>query len=101
MSADGLAIQAAKASYGTVIRTIDYGKRTLTTRDPLPADPLVTVGNGEDSIHDWNYMLSGLGLLRHDQGVGTLAYLLGLVIIIASVFCCGYLAFQDEETGPD
>ncbi len=63
--------------------------------------PLVSVGGGEDSIHDWNYILSGLGLLRHDQAVGTLAYLLGLVIIIASVFCCGYLSFQNEQTAPD
>lgn len=58
--------------------------------------PLVSVGGGGDAIHDWNYMLSGLGLLRHDQGVGMLAYLLGCAIIIASVFCCGYLSFHDE-----
>ena len=63
--------------------------------------PLVSVGGGEDSIHDWNYMLSCLGLLPHDQAVGTLAYLLGLVVIIASVLYCGYLSFQKEQTGPD
>jgi hypothetical protein len=63
--------------------------------------PLVSVGGGEDSIHDWNYMLSGLGLLPHDQAVGTMAYLLGLVVIIASVLYCGYLSFQKEQTGPD
>ena len=63
--------------------------------------PLVTVGGGGDSIHDWNYMLSGLGLLRHDQGVGTMAYLLGCAIIIASVLCCAYLSLQDDEVGSD
>jgi hypothetical protein len=63
--------------------------------------PLVTVGGGGDSIHDWNYMLSGLGLLRHDQAVGTMAYLLGLAVIIGSVLFCGYLSFQDEPAGPD
>jgi hypothetical protein len=63
--------------------------------------PLVTVGGGGDSIHDWNYMLSGLGLLRHDQVVGTMTYLLGLVVIIASVLYCGYLSFHDETSGHD
>jgi hypothetical protein len=63
--------------------------------------PLVSVGGGEDSIHDWNYMLSGLGLLRHDHAVGTLAYLLGFAIILASVLCSGYLSFQDEQKAPN
>jgi hypothetical protein len=63
--------------------------------------PLVTVGGGGDSIHDWNYMLSGLGLLRHDQAVGTMAYLFGLVVIIASVLYCGDLSVRDEQTRPD
>jgi hypothetical protein len=63
--------------------------------------PLVSVGGGGDSIHDWNYMLSGLGLLRHDQAVGTMVYLLGCAIIISSIFCCGYLAFHDEQEAPD
>jgi len=62
--------------------------------------PLVSMGGG-DSIHDWNYMLSGLGLLHYDQAVGTLAYLLGLVVIIGSVLCCGYLSFQDNQAGSD
>jgi hypothetical protein len=62
--------------------------------------PLVSVGGG-DAIHDWNYMLSGLGMLRHDQAVGTTVYLLGLAVIITSVLCCGYLSFQDKQPGPD
>jgi hypothetical protein len=63
--------------------------------------PLVSVGGGGDSIHDWNYMLSGLGLLRHDQAVGTMVYLIGCAIIISSVFSFGYLAFHDEQEAPD
>jgi hypothetical protein len=63
--------------------------------------PLVSVGGGEDSIHDWNYMLSNLGLLHYDQAVGILAYLLGCAIIIASVLCCGYLSLQDEQSASD
>ena len=29
--------------------------------------PLLSVGGGEDTIHDWNYILSKVGLLRWDQ----------------------------------
>jgi hypothetical protein len=34
--------------------------------------PLVSVGGGDDTIHDWNYLLSKLGLLRWDQVIGNL-----------------------------
>ena len=44
-AAGGLTVKAARASYMTLITAIDYTKRTLTTQDPLPADPLITVGN--------------------------------------------------------
>jgi putative component of toxin-antitoxin plasmid stabilization module len=66
-------------------------------RDARAMDlPLVSLGGG-DAIHDWNYMLSGIGLLRHDQAVGTLTYLFGCAVIIASILCCGYLSFQEEQ----
>lgn len=58
--------------------------------------PLVSIGGGEDSIHDWHYMLSGIGLLRYDQAIGTLVYLTGCLIIMASVICCGYLSMHDN-----
>ncbi len=47
--------------------------------------PLVSVGGGEDKIHDWNYILSRIGLLRWDHAIGNLVYLLGIVVMIASV----------------
>lgn len=47
--------------------------------------PLVSIGGGEDTIHDWNYILTRLGLLRWDRAIGSMVYLFGIVIIIASV----------------
>jgi hypothetical protein len=59
--------------------------------------PLVSIGGGEDTIHDWNYLLSKFGLLRWDQAFGNIAYVLGLLIIAASVVVGFYLSFQKEE----
>jgi hypothetical protein len=60
--------------------------------------PLVSIGGGEDTIHDWNYLLSRFGLLRWDQTVGSLAYILGLLTIAASVVVGFYLSVQKKET---
>jgi hypothetical protein len=59
--------------------------------------PLVSVGGGEDTIHDWNYLLSALGLLRWDQAIGNLVYLLGLFAIITSVAWGLYHSIEQEE----
>jgi hypothetical protein len=38
--------------------------------------PLLTVGSGEDVIHDWNYLFGALGVLDHDiQIAGTVRFL--------------------------
>ncbi|MDH4162306.1 MAG: hypothetical protein OEW15_06395 [Nitrospirota bacterium] len=59
--------------------------------------PLVSVGGGEDVIHDWNFLLSHIGLLRWDQQVGTFLYLLGLIIILTSVVAAGYWSVDQQE----
>ncbi len=59
--------------------------------------PLVSVGGGEDAIHDWNYLLSRLGLLRWDHAIGSLIYLLGLLVIIASVVWGFYHSVERGE----
>lgn len=53
---------------------------------------------GEDSFHDWNYLLGRLHLLRWDQAVGNLIYLMGLLALGASV--AGGLYFSWEKTSP-
>jgi hypothetical protein len=61
--------------------------------------PLVSIGGGEDTIHDWNYLLSWSGLLRWDEAIGTLVYLLGVGVMLASVAWGLYHSIEREEAG--
>ncbi len=58
--------------------------------------PLVSIGGG-DAIQDWNYILLKFNVLRHDQAVGKAFYLLGLLIIVASVMLGFYYSINREE----
>ena len=57
--------------------------------------PLVSVGGG-DSIHDWNYMLLKLNLLRHDQVIGNVVLGLGFLIMMLSVLLGFAYSVQEE-----
>ena len=59
--------------------------------------PLVSIGGGEDTLHDWNYLLLHTGLLRWDQQIGSFVYGLGLLVMTASVVMAGYWAFERTE----
>ena len=64
--------------------------------------PLVSISGAEDAIHDWNYVLSRVGLLRWDQGVGNVIYGIGLLLIIAAVAAGAYYSLErkkNEEAG--
>jgi len=52
---------------------------------------------GEDTLHDWYYILGRLNLLRWDQAVGNLVYTLGLVTLAASVLW-GFFCSREEES---
>lgn len=52
---------------------------------------------GEDTLHDWNYLLGRLGLLRWDQALGNLVYLVGLTILIASVLGGLYYSLEEKR----
>ena len=54
---------------------------------------------GDDTIHDWNWILGRLHLLRWDHVIGNAVYLLGLVVILASVMGGIYCSREDEATG--
>lgn len=54
---------------------------------------------GDDTIHDWNWILGRLHLLRWDHVIGNAVYLLGLVVIVASVLGGLYCSREDETTG--
>jgi hypothetical protein len=47
--------------------------------------PLVSVGGGGDTIHDWHYILSAAGLLSRDQTIGNVIFFLGIVVMTASI----------------
>jgi hypothetical protein len=47
--------------------------------------PLLTVGDSDDVIHDWNYLFGRLHLLDHDTQIAHLVRILGWVGMIATV----------------
>lgn len=59
--------------------------------------PLVTVGGG-DAMHDWNYMLSRLGILNLDQIAGNMVYGLGVLIMLAAVVIGFYFSLEIDDS---
>lgn len=47
--------------------------------------PLLTVGSGDDVIHDWNYMFGKLGLLTHDTQIASVTRVLAWLGMLATV----------------
>lgn len=56
---------------------------------------LVTVGNAENTVHDWFYLFSKLGLLRHDTQIAALVKFLGWLGMFAVV---GWLVWRGRES---
>jgi hypothetical protein len=52
---------------------------------------------GEDTLHDWNYLLGRLHLLNWDQALGNLVYLVGLAALIASILGGLYYSLEEER----
>ena len=52
---------------------------------------------GEDVIHDWNYILSNLGLLRYDLNLSAAVYWIGAIFILGSFLSGLYFSFEFEE----
>lgn len=55
---------------------------------------------GEDTLHDWNYILARLNLLRWDQALGNVIYTVGLVTLGASVLWGFYCSKAEESSAP-
>jgi hypothetical protein len=51
---------------------------------------------GEDVLHDWNWLLGRLHLLRWDQAIGVLIYIAGLLAVVASVVGGLYFSLEDQ-----
>lgn len=47
--------------------------------------PLLTVGDGDDVIHDWAYLFGKLGVLDHDTQIAQFVRVLGWLGMIATV----------------
>jgi hypothetical protein len=47
--------------------------------------PLLTVGSGDNVIHDWNYLFGKLGLLAHDTQIASAMRLIGWLGMLAPV----------------
>jgi hypothetical protein len=63
--------------------------------------PLVSVGGGGDVIHDWNYLLSKMGLLARDQLIGNTVYSIGILIMLTAVILGFLLSLDNEEDRVD
>jgi hypothetical protein len=51
---------------------------------------------GEDALHDWNWLLDTLHLLRWDQAIGASIYMAGLLAVVASVVGGLYFSLEDQ-----
>jgi len=61
-------------------------------------DPAAGLGRrGEDTIHDWNYLLSRFGLLTWSQAIGNLMYIIGIGVILSSVVWGFYHSTDRDE----
>ena len=48
-------------------------------------------------FHDWEYLLTESGLLKHDHQLAKLSQLTGTLLMIAALFCCGYLLIKQRR----
>jgi hypothetical protein len=54
---------------------------------------------GEDTLHDWGYLLGKLSLLLWDRALGNSIYALGLLVLSASVLGGFYFSREEESVG--
>jgi hypothetical protein len=47
--------------------------------------PLLTVGSGDDVIHDWNYLFGKLGVLAHDTQIASAMRVIGWLGMLATI----------------
>jgi hypothetical protein len=55
---------------------------------------------GDNSIHDWNWILSSLNALNADHTLSAIVYVMGLIFLATSVFGGLYFARGDEQVLP-
>jgi hypothetical protein len=56
---------------------------------------------GDSVIHDWNYLLSTLGMLQHTNTIASVFYYLGIVTILTGIlFAVIYSANSNDGSLP-
>jgi hypothetical protein len=63
--------------------------------------PLLSIGGGEDVIHDWNYLFDKLGLLDHDIQIAGFVRFVGWMGMIAVVIWLLWRAVNDVAPSTD
>jgi len=59
--------------------------------------PLLTVGDADYVIHDWNYLFGKLGLLQHDTQIAVAARVLGWLGMLATTGWMVYRSLRPEN----
>ncbi|MFZ3200677.1 MAG: hypothetical protein ACLQMT_10765 [Candidatus Acidiferrales bacterium] len=59
--------------------------------------PLVTVGDADFVIHDWNYLFGHLGVLDHDIQIAHAVRVIGWIGMIATVVWMVWRSLQDRQ----
>ncbi len=57
--------------------------------------PLLTVGDTDNVIHDWNYLFSAFGVLNHDTQIAAFVRVLGWLGMIG---IAGWFAWRSWST---
>lgn len=88
-----------RSFYSAAIVTLWVGQSILNVwvyaSDAVVMQLVLTSGftGAEGSFHDWNYLLTDLGLLESTKGVAKVIRLIGTLTIIGAVLSAIYLSF--------
>ncbi|MGD0964605.1 MAG: hypothetical protein ABSA57_11980 [Candidatus Acidiferrales bacterium] len=59
--------------------------------------PLLTVGDTDDVVHDWNYLFGKFGLLEHDTQIGQIVRVMGWIGMLGTVAWMIWRSLQTRE----
>lgn len=97
------------SSYSSAVTAFWLGQSMINVsvyvKDARAMDlPLVSIGGGGDTIHDWHWLLTKFGLLARDQVIGNLFYGTGVLIMLGAIiyaFACSRVRKDGEDAAID
>ena len=63
--------------------------------------PLLTVGDGDDVIHDWNYLFTKMGVLEHDTQIAVVVRFIGWIGMIGVTLWLLRRGLRNRNPSPD